>query len=238
MNVIVVEFANLVIEIHSEFTFMAKFCEQFITDKKDIDLVVKADEGYYERMNIEGCFSREYCESLSIFENIARKLPYYNKMVFHGACITYKEHGLLFTAPSGTGKTTHICLWKQYFKDDVDIVNGDKPILEVREDGVIAHSVPYSGKEGYYKNTSAKLKGICIIKQGTSNKTRRVSPSEAMVTLYTQMYIPYDSEEATLLTMGLLDALLKGCPIYELTCDISEDAVKSSYQAMIEGIYE
>ncbi len=238
MNVIVVEFAKLVIEIHSEFDYMAKFCEKFLTDKKDIDLVVKADEGYYERMNIEGCFSREYCESLSIFENIARKLPYYNKLVFHGACITYQGQGLLFTAPSGTGKTTHIRLWKRYFKDDVDIVNGDKPILEINEDGVVAHSVPYSGKEGYYKNTSAKLKGICIIKQGKTNTVRKLDSKEAMIPIYTQMYVPYESEEGTLLTMGLLDTLLKVCPIYELTCDISDEAVLSSYNAFFKGIYE
>ncbi len=59
----------------------------------------------------------------------------------HGAVVSWKQEGYIFTAPSGTGKTTHVRLWKEHLGPDVEIINGDKPVLEVGEDEIIAFMV-------------------------------------------------------------------------------------------------
>lgn len=86
--------------------------------------------GYFSK----GVGSLEYCEMLALFKQIAETLPLYGVYLLHGAGIKYKEHGIIFLASSGVGKTTHVNLWKKYLGDEVEIVNGDKPFLK-EEDG-------------------------------------------------------------------------------------------------------
>lgn len=64
----------------------------------------------------------------------------------HGAVVAWKDQGYLFTAPSGTGKSTHLALWKKYLGDQAEVINGDKPFLKVMEDEVWVYGTPWAGK--------------------------------------------------------------------------------------------
>ena len=160
----------------------------------------------------------------------------YDRMVFHGAVIAYKGKGFLFTAPSGTGKTTHISLWKKYL-DGVDIVNGDKPILQIKEDTVTAYATPYAGKEGFQNHGSTELHAICFIHRGEKNTIRRVTTGEILTELMHQVYLPKDAQ-ALMKTLDLLNGLCSAVPVYVLECDISEEAVRTSCEALTGEPYQ
>lgn len=235
MNQLIVNFADIKIKIHTSFDYMFKLCKDYIIDTNEYDFEVYPCEGYQHKMDDNPLFSEEYCESVSLYEEIGKQLPFYNAFIMHGATITYQDKGLMFTAQSGTGKSTHIKLWKKHFGKDVDIVNGDKPIVRVFNDGIKVYGTPYSGKECWHKNRSANLDSICIVQRGTTNKICKITSEEAILPLYQQIFIPKDNEIVAGKILDLFNHLLISTPIYVLQCDISEEAVQVAYEGMLSN---
>ena len=231
MEKFVVDIANLNIVINCKYDYTKRFCSDYLTDDDaDFSVTVSEDEIKKEIEISQYNPSPPYAESICAYREIAEKLPYYDRCVFHGAVISYDNKGYIFTAPSGTGKTTHIRLWQKYL-DGVEIVNGDKPVLHITEEDVTAYATPYAGKEGYENHTSVELSGICLIEQAKENSIRRMEVSECLMRIMMQMYKPFDTA-GTVKTLDMLDRLLRNIPVYLLSCDISEQAVRCSFEAM------
>lgn len=98
-------------------------------------------------------------------------------VLYYRACILYKDNAYLFIAPSGTGKTTHINLWKKHINDLV-IINGDKPIIRLINNEPIIYGTPWMGKERYGCNSKAKLKAVVILHQGQVDKIDKVDKKD------------------------------------------------------------
>jgi len=145
--------------------------------------------------------------------------------------VAWKRTGYIFTAPSGTGKTTHVRLWEKYLGSDAEIINGDKPILEVKEDEIVAYGTPWAGKERLQKNTCVPVRGICFLRQSEINTIHKLSKKEALLLLLPQIYIMSDSQKAGK-TLELFSEVLERIPIYEFRCNISEQAVKCSFDIL------
>ena len=231
MTEFTVNFAKLNIAVCCNYDFTYKFCRDYLTDDAP-DFSVSVNEQQIDTEIAESPYnpSRPYAESICAYREIAEKLPQYDRCVFHGAVISYGNKGYIFTAPSGTGKTTHISLWQKYL-DGVEIVNGDKPILHITENGVTAYATPYAGKEGFQNHSHIQLCGICFIEQAKENSIKRIHPAECLTRIMSQIYKPFDSL-AVVKTLELLDRLLTGVPVYVLGCNISEDAVRCSFEAL------
>lgn len=230
-----IEFAKLNIEVNCNYEYTKSFCRDYISTKKPDLSISVSEEEIDEEISVSPYNpARDYAESICVYREIAKMLPYYNKCVFHGAVIDYKNNGFLFTAPSGTGKTTHIRLWKKYI-EGVEIINGDKPILSLENDHFFAYATAYAGKEGYENHGFTKLKAICLLKRGITNKIYRLSSSECLNEIVKQTYMP-DNAEAIIKTIDLLDSLLKSLPVYCLECDISKEAVKCSFEGLTEDV--
>ena len=230
-----VNFAKLNIGINSIYQFTYDFCKEYLTDNEP-DFYVETTE---EKIDAEIAVvdfnpPRGYAECTCIYREIAEALPKYNRCVFHGAVIEYQGRGYLFTAPSGTGKTTHISLWQKYLGDEMSIVNGDKPILQIEDEKVIAYATPYAGKERYQNHSFAELGGICLIRRGKENRIERVNAGDYLMDIMHQIYMPNNPEQA-MKTLELLDYMLKWVPMYVLYCDISEEAFRTSFEALTKG---
>ena len=140
----------------------------------------------------------------------------------HGAAITYREKVYLFCAPSGTGKSTHIALWKRKLGDAVQIVNGDKPILRWVEGKPMIFGSPWTGKEGWGKNTSAPLGGIFFLERGETNHIRALNAPEGLQRFLGATLYPQNGAELTRL-LRIYTRLR--CPMALLTCRPDEEAV-------------
>ena len=148
----------------------------------------------------------------------------------------------MFTAPSGTGKSTHAALWKKYLGDDVEIINGDKPFIRVENSGkaqkptdtqVYAYGSPWAGKEHWQKNIRVPLKGICFLQREKTNTIRKIQPTEAMPLLMPQVYCTNQPMMAAKV-LDMLDVVFDEVPMYVLTCDMSEEAVRCSFEGMVD----
>ncbi|MBR1762152.1 MAG: hypothetical protein IJ731_02145 [Eubacterium sp.] len=230
-----VEFSNLNIKVSSIYDYTYNFCKEYLSDKSPDFEVATTEEKISKEIEVSDFNPpRGYAESICIYREIAEKIPEFNRCVFHGAVVEYDGSGYIFTAPSGTGKTTHIMLWKKYLGEKCCVVNGDKPILNIEKNGVTAFATPYAGKEGMQNHSSAPVKGICLIKRGKENRIERVSAGKYLTEIIPQVYMP-KSPAAAIKTLEMLDDLLKIVPLYVLYCDISEKAFKTSFEALTKG---
>lgn len=240
-----VKLADMHIQIESKYPDLETFCKSYIVEGVTPDFCVSWDEEdiLAERdHDLTADFTPTYLETLTALRKISEILPCYRRILIHGAAITLDDTAYLFTAPSGTGKSTHIRLWRKYLGSRVDIVNGDKPFisLDYSESGQIEpriYGTPWAGKEKWQKNCSAPLGGICFLRRGKENKMRRLEPAECLQLLFNQVYLPKDTN-ASRLTLELVDVLIQNVPLYLLECDISEDAVKCSFEGMTGMKYE
>lgn len=229
----IVKLAGMCIQLKSDTPELKDFFKDYMVEGILPDFAVSwtEEEVRNEQNSCETQFSYSYLETLIALRKISEILPSHKRLLLHGACISYDDKAYLFTAPSGTGKSTHIRLWRRYLGDDVKIVNGDKPFVSLDESQPYIYGTPWAGKERWQRNCSQPLSAICFIQRGSHNTIRKISPPEALPLLFKQVYMPADPG-AVGLTLELLDTLLKNVPLYLLECDISEDAVRCSFEAM------
>ena len=152
----------------------------------------------------------------------------------HGAAIEYEGKGYIFTAPSGTGKTTHISLWKKYLCDKVKVINGDKPELSFEDAGIYVHGAPWCGKEGWQMNAKTPLAGVCLLKRAKKgqNSIQKINPGKYIEFFMNQFYIGNNAENI-LKVVDLFHKMTRQVSFYLLECDISKDALKCSYEMMV-----
>lgn len=227
------EIAGLRISIENRCKYTEAFCEKYLSADQaspfDISAKVTNAEFYAEKELSNG-FSDGYIENICLYRTICRQLPKLNRMLLHAAIIALDGNAYAFLGRSGTGKSTHTGLWIKYL-DGVTVVNGDKPILECTDNGFVAYGTPWNGKERLGNNMSAPLRGLCFLEQSKTNEIVRLTPAEAANRIFGQILFPEDEENAAK-TLELTDKLITQTPCWLLKCDISEEAMQTSYEAM------
>ncbi len=164
-----------------------------------------------------------------------KKVPPFDALMLHSSCIMYEGKAYLFTAHSGTGKSTHTGLWKKIFGDKVTYINDDKPLLR-KVDGVwTAFGNPWSGKTDLNTNISAPVGAIVFLNRGEENKIRKLTPPGDIVAprFMEQTAKPY-TYERTVAMLALADDLLTSVDLFELHCNISEEAVLTAHKAIVK----
>ena len=145
-------------------------------------------------------------------------------MLLHSAAASYKGQAILFSAPSGTGKSTHTSLWKKYYPDDVVLFNDDTPVLTAIDEKLYACGTPWSGKTEINENVILPLKAIVCLKQGKENSIRKLTTIESVIKLLDETRKPV-FEHLMEKHMDFINKIIESTPIYELTCNISKEAV-------------
>lgn len=163
-----------------------------------------------------GCFSHVGFEELLISRG---------RLIFHAALVDSPFGGILFSGPSGVGKSTQGELWKKY--EGSRVINGDRPILRRSADGWLACGSPYAGSSEYHVNASVPIAAIVMLEQGTACKIRRLQPSDAFRNLYAGTVMnewnPVYMETACDLLMDLAGSV----PVYHMCCMPDRAAVET-----------
>lgn len=230
----IVRLADKNIQINCHYPEFKQFCKDYIVENVTPDFAVswtKEEIMAEQELTSEHQFSALYLETLTALRKISERMPKYRRILMHGASIAYHGNAFLFTAPSGTGKSTHIRLWRKYLGEEVEIVNGDKPFISLESEVPYIYGTPWAGKENWHKNHSAPLKGIVLVQRGITNQINKVKPADFLPFILKQVFLPNDPFTAGA-SLELIDCLLKKVPLYLLECDISEDAVCSSFEAL------
>ncbi|SDY15570.1 hypothetical protein [Eubacterium barkeri] len=216
--------ADFVVEVNHQYSALQKQCEGYKTeDYSEVDLSVC----------IEPEDIHKEAESLAAYRQIGEGLPAYDALILHAAVVAVDGWGYAFLAPSGTGKSTHVALWRKFFGEKAIIVNGDKPIVRRRNGVFYAYGTPWCGKEGWQTNMGVPLAGLCFLHRGTTNRIAPVEGGSVVSALLNQVYRPRD--RAMLKdTLDLLEDLLKKVPCYALWCDRTLEAAQVAYGGMVK----
>jgi len=234
--------AEKVIEVTSIYEKVHDYCKDYLTDEsadfsvctipKDIIAEKqKSDSEYAYEGKKSPNFSDALLEETAVYRKIAEKMPAFDTVVFHGSVIEVDGNGFLFTAKSGTGKSTHTALWREYLGDKAVMVNDDKPMLKITDSGVIAYGTPYNGKHHLGCNMSVPLKAICILTRGENNIIVRIDKSEAYAMLLQQVYRPQDPIQMAK-TLKLVDKMATSVELYKLACNMDIEAAEVAYNTM------
>lgn len=232
-----IEVADLLIEVESVYPQLVQYCKDYRAEAADgrtpdFSVLMTKEEIAACHAGLLEPSSMEFAEKMLLLRKLAEQLPFYHRFYMHGAAITYENDAYIFTAPSGTGKTTHISLWRKYLGSAVDIINGDKPFLSVEPaGGVTVYGTPWAGKEGWQKNRSAAVRGICFLRQAKENHIRKLQPFECVQLLLQQIFVSRDVKSAEL-TLELIDGLMQRVPCYLLECNREEEAVRMSFETL------
>ena len=182
--------------------------------------------------------------SLDLWEYIttglafARALLDYNGFCLHSSAIAVDNQAVLFAAKSGTGKSTHTRLWREYFGEDKAImINDDKPAIRWMDDGIFyAYGTPWSGKTDLNTNVKVPLAAIVLLERSDTNWIKPIGRREAVMQIYVHALKPEDGDkDKTEKLMDIVGKTAEKIPVYRMGCTISEEAVKLAYETTISG---
>jgi hypothetical protein len=141
------------------------------------------------------------------------------------------NEGYIFTAKSGTGKSTHTRFWRKAFEDRCIMINDDKPILKIEDDKVTVFGSPWNGKHNLGNNISAPLKVISILNRGEINSAEKIDKKSAFGMLLQQTYRPEGISNMTKL-LPLIDKLAENVKLYNIHCNLNENSAIEIYNAL------
>jgi hypothetical protein len=167
----------------------------------------------------------------SLFRVLFRfKVLFHQGIVLHSSAIKYHDQAILFTAPSGTGKTTMGHLWKQH-KDAV-ILNGESPAIRMIGDHPVVFGTPWSGSKPEFVNDSAPLKAIVVLEQAPENKIRKLDAYEYLSRVLPRVYLPYFDESLMNRALKNFEMIVESVPVYLLQCRPDQEAVELVHQCL------
>lgn len=171
-----------------------------------------------------------FINPLNDLATLIRYLPmremfqYFGVIFFHAAQVELAGQGLLFTAPSGTGKTTQARLWRDC--RGAELVCNDRTLVRKTEDGWRTYGYPVDGSAPVRSGRVLPLGAAALLEQAPANQVVHLSGAKAVARLMEQMVIDVWSAEARTRAAALALALLRDAPVCLLRCTPEEGAVE------------
>lgn len=153
----------------------------------------------------------------------------HGKYALHSASNYYQEKAWLYSASSGTGKTTHVKLWEKLYA--VPVLNGDLNLLGMEKDEVFVYGIPWCGTSGVYTTKKYPLGGIILLKRGTENQVCKLPQDERQLYTAQRMISPAWTEKQVDDSLLFAEKLSDRIPIRRLYCtqEPSAAAVMKEY---------
>lgn len=184
----------------------------------------------YDDGTEEICYLKEFQNSFSESQNTFSHIGFEELLlrkkaiVLHASLIESKYGGILFTGPSGIGKSTQADMWTKY--EQAQILNGDRPILKTENENWHAYGSPYAGSSEYYVNKGVTIKAIVVLEQGQSCSIEQLKPSKAFLKFYSGMTVNTWRPDYVEQIVDLTKDLAEKVPVYLLKCAPNYEAVK------------
>ena len=239
------EIAGQVAVVTSLFESTPHHFSRYLTDREaDFSITVRSEDLRFEQADADAEAAEEgfrqrnfpdpFLERAAIQRAFAEHLLEQNTILLHGSTLALDDKGYLFTARSGTGKSTHTRLWREAFGHRAVMVNDDKPFLRFTDSGVLACGAPWSGKHGLDTNITVPLQGICILERGETDRIFPISAEEALPMLLHQAHVPTDPALQAI-SRDLTHRLAHTVPLWRMACTKSPEAAIVAHTAMTKG---
>ena len=242
MREFIIELAGCKIAVCALYESTCEYCGEYLSEGKETirvsisqaDIDLEREKSACESIQ-EGrrpvVHSKAYLEITAVQRKVVEALYAYDTLLFHGSVVAVDGQAYLFTAKSGTGKSTHTRLWREMLGERAVMVNDDKPFLQIKEDKVLVWGSPWNGKHKLGTNICVPLKAICVLERGEENVIRPISAVEALPMLMQQSQRPQKPENFHKY-MELIDQLAGKTAFYRMACNMDPQAAEVAYRAM------
>lgn len=187
--------------------------------------VKQVNKHYYEVKYLSGEEKYiDYSRNIIDLMNIEQVLNTFGAFILHSSFIKWQDKGIIFSAQSGTGKSTQADLWEKY--ENAEIINGDRSGIRKMDGKWTAYGLPIAGSSGIYKNKKAEISHIIVLKQGKENKLTQLSPREAFIKLYSETLVHTWDKEFQENIINMITDVVQNVRIYQYECLPDKSAVE------------
>lgn len=230
------DIADLKVAINNPFGRVEKQGKAYLSENQDpnqhIDITIDISEERLKQAmgEYDGMDKSDWYYMLTGADFYVGLLKY-NGFLLHSSCVVVDNYAYAFSADSGTGKSTHTNLWMKKFKDKIYMLNDDKPAIREIDGKIYACGTPWSGKYDYSTPKIVPLAGICFLERSETNWIKEAETSFAIYSILSQSTRKLQPDQMEKL-FDTLEKLFKKIKIYQFGCNISDEAVEVSYNAM------
>lgn len=170
------------------------------------------------------------------FQMLGHMMPYvmlkHDAITFHGVLMEHEGRGVILSAPSGIGKTTHARLWRDHRR--ALILNGDRATCCLEDGRWVGFSLPWSGSSGEHINRDVPLTAFVVLEQALENSVERLGGLEAFGSVMPNLVYPFWDRELTEKALGFVNDFLEKIPVFRLRCRPDVEAVETLEAALRE----
>ncbi len=153
-------------------------------------------------------------------------------IVMHASSIAWNGKGILFTAPSGTGKSTHVKLWEKYLGNAVTVVNDDTPAIRFKDEIPMLCGTPWSGSSDKFVNIEVPIKAIVVLSQAPQNSIKKLGVFDALQMVMPRCFLPYFDEKLMEKAYAVIEKIIDKIPVYHLQCRPDKEAMELVYECV------
>ena len=229
----VYKIADINILINPVYGYTERQLADYLASETDyaFDATATAEEIAEKVRSQDNRFPPQLCEGTVIYTKICQKvLEGFDGLFFHSSSLCLDGEGYLFTALSGTGKSTHAAFWRELFGDRVTMINDDKPLIRRIGGRFYVCGTPWMGKSNIGTNTKAPIKAIYVLCRGGENRAEAVSPAKVFKELLEATLLP-GKRENTARLLELYDELFSSVKLFRLSCKPEIEAARVAYEA-------
>ena len=174
--------------------------------------------------------SRKYASKIGpvrllVSAKAANVFPEQDGFILHASYIVHEGRAILFTAPSGTGKSTQAEYWRQM--RGAEIVNGDRVLITKRDGKFFANGIYAAGTSGICENVTAPIRNVVILEQGEINEIVPLRPHELFLRILCQCSFDMNSDEQYRKITALVSDLINTVPVSCYRCRLNPDSVEA-----------
>lgn len=184
-----------------------------------------------ERLMSSPGISEDSAENIYTADFFYTALLKFDGFMLHSSAVEVDGRAYLFSAPSGTGKSTHTAQWLKLFGEKARIINDDKPAIRFVGGIPYAYGTPWSGKSDLNVNVGVPIQGICVLERSEKNFIEPLDEGTAVFSILNQTIRPRSADYMNSL-LTLLDRVISTVPVWRMGCNISAEAAQTAYNAM------
>lgn len=194
-------------------------------DGQDFVRIVSASDRRSIRLGVPSEMEELFREraNWALFLMMERLLLPLGRVILHASAVIHEGQAILFTAPSGGGKSTQAALWEKTL--GAEIINGDKAIIDTSAAPPIAYGSPISGSSGIFRNAHAPIRAIISLHKSEENRAILLDERHAFMILYSQMVKSGDDPSFNEALIPLIARITSQIPVWELHCTPTSEAV-------------
>lgn len=223
--------AGLKTEYEPKFSLLRERSRAYEADFLDSETEIRINlngDFLEEKIKTYPNLTREEHEYMWTGEGFYNEVLRHGGIVLHSSCVEKDGKAYLFSAKSGTGKSTHTHLWLKEIPD-TRIINDDKPLILLKDKKILVCGTPFSGKTDENINTSALVRAIIFLHRAKENELKRIKPSVAVPLFIAQTVNPHIKDYANEM-LDKTDKILSSVPAFSLGCNMNPGTGKYVYE--------